>query len=88
MILLIVLIYAGTLYTIASLPEPQKELMMQLVEVTDKGYYFHEPTAEFEDIILVELKDAKAWNLTELNVGASVIGLFDSTGWTLEGVKQ
>jgi hypothetical protein len=64
------------------------ELEIQLIEVTDAGYYFYEPTAEFEPRIFVSLADVEKWELKDIQIGASVIGLFDSEGWTLEGVKR
>jgi hypothetical protein len=90
-ILLIVTIWACSIAWVLSLPEPQPaqtELEIQLIEVTDAGYYFLEPTAEFEPRILVPMADVEKWELKDIQVGASVIGLFDAQGWTLEGVKR
>jgi len=90
MILLIATIWACSFVWIFSQPAPsaQMELEIQLIEVTDAGYYFLEPTAEFEPRIFVSLADVEKWELKDIQIGASVIGLFDSEGWTLEGVKR
>jgi hypothetical protein len=90
MILLIATIWACLLVWVFSQPAPsaQQELEIQLIEVTDKGYYFYEPTAEFEPRILVPMADVEKWELKDIQIGASVIGLFDSEGWTLEGIKR
>lgn len=87
-LLLVITIWIATLVVVLSQPEPQTELTIQLIEVTEEGYYFLEPTAEFEPRIFVSLEDVAKWELKDLNVGASVIGLFDAQGWTLEGVKR
>lgn len=88
MILLIATIWVCSLVWVFNLPDPQMELEMQLVEVTDEAFYFYEPTAEFEPRIYVSLEDVAKWELKDLNVGASVVGVFDSEGWELQGVKR
>lgn len=90
-ILLIVTIWVCAIAWVFSLPEPQpaqQELEIQLIEVSPDGFYFLEPTAEFEPRIFVSNADVVKWELDQMKVGASVVGLFDSTGWTLEGVKR
>lgn len=62
-------------------------LEMELVEINENGYYFHEPLAEFEDIIYVSHKDIYKWNKQDLELGDKVTGVFDKDGWELHYIK-
>jgi hypothetical protein len=65
----------------------ENTLKMELVEINEKGYYFHEPLAEFEDIILVPHKDIVKWGKQDLQLGDKVTGVFDNEGWELHYIK-
>lgn len=83
-ILLGVAVMVGGFITLGQFIDQNKELDMQLVEVTEEGYYFHEPTAEFEDIIYVGPEDMPY----DMELGTWVTGVFDAQGWELDHIKE
>lgn len=83
-ILLGVAVMVGSFLALSQFIDQPQELDMQLVYITQSGYYFHEPTAEFEDIILVPHEDMRH----PMKVGTWVTGVFDSEGWELQYIKE
>lgn len=65
----------------------------KLIEVwktveNEKGVMLYDPNAEFEKDIFVSKKDANKWNLSDVEIGQKVVGVFDKDGWELLDVMK
>jgi len=65
------------------------ELEIFYMYSTNEGMFFLEPKAETENVIFVGHSDWKEWKgKKKVHHGEKFIGIFDSTGWELYGIKS
>lgn len=71
----------------ASAKEPQVEIGLFKMYSTNEGTYLLDPNADYENVIFVDKAHAIKWGVYDMHHGTKIIGIFDETGWELEGIK-
>lgn len=67
----------------AVVQQPTVQIEIYKTSENENGFLFHDPTAEFEPDIFVDMQAVEEWKLQDLQDGQKVIGVFDETGWEL-----
>lgn len=70
--------------------EGNKEIELFYMYDVEHGTYWLDPMTEEENVIWVDDESLEAWGISkrDLHHGNKFMGLFDSEGWELEGLKE